>query len=169
MMDIEKVKEDLSICYLKAVAAINAIALEETRHDEDSIDVIIKKEISISGERFFSEVGVQLKATSSVSQYSETTTDISYKLKAKNYNDLCAKSNIPRMLALLILPEDSNDWVKWTLDELLIRGRMYWYSLYGESPTKNTATVTIKIPKTNIIDTVTIQEIIQKAGEEGKV
>lgn len=168
-MDIEKVKEDLSICYLKAVAAINAIALEEIRHDEDSIDAIIKKQIIISGEPFFSEVGVQLKATSSTSQYSETTTNISYKLKAKNYNDLCAKSNIPRMLALLILPEDSNEWVKWTVDELLIRGRMYWHSLYGKLPTKNTSTVTIKIPKANIIDTVTIQEIIQKAGEEGKV
>ena len=93
-MDIEKVKEDLSICYLKAVAAINAIALEENRHDEDSIDVILKKQICISGEPFFSEVGVQLKATSSVSQYSETITDISYKLKAKNYNDLCVKKGV---------------------------------------------------------------------------
>lgn len=42
-MDKEKIKEDLSICYLKTIAAVNGIALERIEHDEDSVDVIIKK------------------------------------------------------------------------------------------------------------------------------
>lgn len=68
-MDIEKVKEELSICYLNAIAAVNGIALEQIRHDEDSTDVILKKTVKLSdGTPFNSQIRVQLKSTSSPSQ-----------------------------------------------------------------------------------------------------
>ena len=43
-MDKEKIKEDLSICYLKTIAAVNGIALERIEHDEDSVDVVMQCE-----------------------------------------------------------------------------------------------------------------------------
>ncbi len=46
-MDIEKIKEDLSICYLKTIAAVRGIAVERIEHDEDSVDVVIKKVLNI--------------------------------------------------------------------------------------------------------------------------
>ncbi len=39
-MDIEKIKEDLSICYLKTIAAVRGIAVERIEHDEDSVDAV---------------------------------------------------------------------------------------------------------------------------------
>ena len=68
-MNIEKIKEDLSVCYLKTIAAVNGIALENITHDEDSVDVIIKKVIQMSSSRRFnSQISVQLKSTSSKNQ-----------------------------------------------------------------------------------------------------
>ena len=70
-MDIEKIKEDLSICYLKTIAAVRGIAVERIEHDEDSVDVVIKKVLNIDKNvSFNSQISVQLKATSSKSQYS---------------------------------------------------------------------------------------------------
>ena len=166
-MDIEKVKEDLSICYIKAISAINEIALEVHSHDEDSTDVELKRRVMINNRPFDSNVHVQLKATSSTSQYSEDDSSITYKLKAKNYNDLCTDSSTPRILALLVLPEV--DWVNCTLDELLLRGRMYWFSLYGKNQTINTSTVSVNIPKSNVLNDTSVIKLMQKAAEEGRL
>ncbi|MDD7382566.1 MAG: hypothetical protein PUG37_07335 [Bacillales bacterium] len=46
-MNIDNIKEELSICYLNTIAAINGIALEQFKHDEDSTDVILKKVINL--------------------------------------------------------------------------------------------------------------------------
>ena len=103
-MDIEKIKEDLSICYLKTIAAVRGITVERIEHDEDSVDVVIKKVLNIDKNvSFNSQISVQLKATSSKSQYGIGKQEISYKLKVKNYNDLCMPATMPSMLALLIL------------------------------------------------------------------
>ena len=77
-MDIEKIKEDLSICYLKTIAAVKGIAVERIEHDEDSVDVIIKKVLNTNKNiPFNSQISVQLKSTSSKSQYSISEQEIS--------------------------------------------------------------------------------------------
>lgn len=167
-MDIEKIKEDLSICYLKTIAAVRRIAVERIEHDEDSVDVVIKKVLNIDKNvSFNSQISVQLKATSSKSQYGIGKQEISYKLKVKNYNDLCMPATMPSMLALLILPEEMEEWTKWTPDELMIKGKMFWLSLQNQKVSDNKDNVTVKIPKENILNADTIENLIKKAAEEG--
>ncbi len=167
-MDIEKIKEDLSICYLKTIAAVKGIAVERIEHDEDSVDVIIKKVLNMDNNmQFNSQVSVQLKSTSSCSQYSINKDEISYKLKVKNYNDLCMPASMPSILALLILPEEEEEWTKWTPDELIIKGKMFWLSLQDKDVSDNKDNVTVKIPKANVLNASTIENLIKKAAEEG--
>lgn len=167
-MDIEKIKEDLSICYLKTIAAVKGIAVEQIEHDEDSVDVIIKKILNTDKNMpFNSQISVQLKSTSSKSQYSISEEGISYKLKVKNYNDLCMPASMPSILALLILPEEIEEWTKWTPDELIIKGKMFWLSLQDQEVSDNKDNVTVKIPKENILNADTIENLIKKAAEEG--
>ena len=167
-MDIEKIKEDLSICYLKTITAVKGIAVERIEHDEDSVDVIIKKVLNIDKNvPFNSQISVQLKSTSSKSQYSISKQEISYKLKVKNYNDLRMRASMPSILALLILPEEKEEWTKWTPDELIIKGKMFWLSLQDKEECDNKDNVTVKIPKENILNADTIESLIKKAAEEG--
>ena len=167
-MNIEKIKEDLSVCYLKTIAAVNGIALENITHDEDSVDVIIKKVIQMSSSRRFnSQISVQLKSTSSKSQYNIKENEIIYKLKVKNYNDLCIAATMPSMLALLILSEKEEEWINWATNELMINGKMYWLSLQSNKLTENNDSISIKIPKENILNNVTIEQLIEKAAKEG--
>lgn len=167
-MDIARIKEELSICYLKTIAAINGIALEPQLHDEDSIDVILKKTVMVSsGTSFISLISVQLKATSSTSQYSIGDNEITYKLKVKNYNDLCGSATTPVILALLILPDDASEWVAWDEEELILKGKMFWLSLRGQEKSENTDTVTVRIPLANRLSIDSIEGLLQTAAEEG--
>lgn len=166
-MDNEKIKEEMSMCYLQAVAAVNGISLERYHHDEDSTDVTLNKIILPGGMEYNSQIRVQLKSTSSKSQYTINENEITYKLKVKNYNDLCMPSVTPSMLALLILPENANEWLDWNIDELMLRGQMYWIGLQNNEKSDNESTISIKIPKDHILNDRTINDLIEKAAEEG--
>lgn len=84
-MNVQDFKEDLSISYLRAIAAQAKVTLDVNRRDGDSKDVDLRKQtVTDTGEPFVAEFSVQLKATSSKSMYSETTDSIKYQLPAKN-------------------------------------------------------------------------------------
>lgn len=167
-MDVEKIKEDLSICYLKAIAAVRGIALERIEHDEDSVDVFLKKIITLdNGLVFNSQISVQLKATSSSNLYSINEDIVSYQLKVKNYNNLCTPAAMPSILGLLILPAEQDDWVQWNEEELLLKGQMYWIGLMGREKSNNAYNITVKIPKENRLNGEALEYLLKKAAEEG--
>lgn len=65
-------KEDIHISYLSAVCASASISFDLQRHDNDSTDGIMKKLITLDdGTKYMSSLRIQLKCTSSVSQYTD--------------------------------------------------------------------------------------------------
>jgi hypothetical protein len=67
------------------------------------------------------------------------------------YNDLRDPAvGCPRILVLLVLPEDEMQWTEQTEEHLLLRHCAYWMSLKGTPPTMNTATVRVSISRTDI-------------------
>ncbi|MDO4804496.1 MAG: DUF4365 domain-containing protein [Lachnospiraceae bacterium] len=166
-MKESSIKEDLSIAYMSAICAAAGIAFDLQRHDDDSTDAIIKKLIVLSEARKCEvSLRVQLKATSSPSQYKEDNEKLTYVLKTKNYNDLRTASTTPIILAVLILPEDESDWLKWTKEELMIKGRMFWRNFQSSSETENKNTISVMIPKENYLNPDTLLKLLQKMAEE---
>lgn len=160
-------QEDIHISYITALCASADISYEKQIHDDDSTDGILKKRIILPNGGFFdSQLRIQLKSTSSPSQYSEDETMISYKLKAKNYNDLCTPSTTPIILGLLILPEDSGSWVQLRPEDLLIKGRMYWADFSSSIRTDNLSSVSVNIPKNNVVDQAFLLRTLEKIATE---
>ena len=160
-------KEDLSISYISALCAYGGIAYETVRHDDDSTDGTLRKRILLdNNHEFNAELRIQLKCTSSTSQYADKDDCLIYKLKAKNYNDLCLESTTPIKLGLLVLPEDEAAWLSWTPEELLIRGTMYWAEFSSLENTENLETVSVRIDKKNVINTDTLNEILKMIARE---
>lgn len=160
-------KEDIHISYLLSVCASANISLDLQRHDSDSTDGIIKKTIELdNGEKYMSSLRIQLKCTSSASQFTDKGNQIQYKLKVKNYNDLCTKCTTPIILGLLVLPENEKDWVKWSEKELLINGCMYWADFSTKLPSENKNSITVNIDKNNLINKDTLLEILRKIAKE---
>lgn len=159
-------KEDISMHYLGLLCAQSGIDFERTHHDDDGTDVILKKRFSNSDNQVYdTEIHFQLKATSSKSQYTETAKEIRYRLKAKNYNDLCIPSIVPLYLVVLILPEKQKEWISWDDEELLVHGRMYYYSLEDKKKTANEHEVTIIIDKTDRIDEAILSIMLRRANQ----
>lgn len=166
-MQITKRKEDISISYISALCAHAGIAYEITRHDADSTDGILKKTITLDGQRKYNaELRIQLKCTSSVSQYAEKDDAITYKLKVKNYNDLCLPATSPLILGLLVLPEKDEEWLSWSREELLLKGCMYWAEFSGEQESSNIGTVSVRIEKKNVLNTEMLLLILEKVARE---
>ena len=160
-------KEDVHISYLSAVCASASISFDLQRHDDDSTDGIVKKLITLDdGSKYMSSLRIQLKCTSSLSQYSDGEEILQYKLKVKNYNDLCTKCTTPIILGLLVLPEDEKTWIEWSETELLINGCMYWANFSNKLPSNNKNTVTVSIDKKNLINKDTLLEILKKIAKE---
>lgn len=169
-MNPQDFKEDLSISYLRAIAAQAGVTFELRRKDGDSKDVdLCKNVMTNSGDSFNAEFSVQLKATCSSSVYTENEDTIKYNLKVKNYNDLCKKGTKEIILCLLVLPDNSDEWVTQSANDLVLKRCMYWYSLKGNQESSNSSTVTIEIPKTNIMSVETMQEMICKIANGGTI
>lgn len=166
-MNEEIFKEDLSISYLRAVAAKAEIDFNLNRRDSESRDVNLSKVITFDNGEFNAELNVQLKATSSISQYKDTGDNIVYKLKAKNYNDLCRITTTPIIICLLILPENKEEWITQTTEDLTLKRCMYWCSLRGMPPTNNLNTCDITIPKANVINAETLDWLLNKIANNG--
>ena len=164
-MNPERRKENLQISYITALCAAIGASFELQRDDEDSTDGIIKKRIDIENMFFDASIRIQLKCTSSASQFTEYDDYISYKLKVKNYNDMCTPATIPIILGLLILPEDDNTWIKWSTEELLIKGCMYWADFSHCKKSDNKENITVKLQKNNVLNQQTIYSVLDKLAK----
>ena len=133
------IKERLSVGYVALVAARAGCMLQDVHVDRDSIDVTIRP---VSGEPVC--IDAQLKATSTADREDD---NLLFDLPIKNYNDL--RSHIvgnARILIVLDLHHDSEQWTSFEGESLVTRRLAYWTDLYGEPATTNLHTKRVRLP-----------------------
>jgi hypothetical protein len=92
-----------------------------------------------------------------------TATDVLYDLDVKNYDDLRDPSvGCPRILVLLVLPEEETQWTEQTEDHLLLRHAAYWLSLKGQGPTTNQKTVRVLLPRSSLFSVQALESLMSK-------
>ena len=69
-------------------------------------------------------------------------------------------------MGLLIIPESQDEWVRWTPEDLMIKGCMYWLSLANKEESINKGQVTVKISKSNVLNRETLHIILNKIARE---
>ncbi len=93
-----------------------------------------------------------------------TPSHLLYDMEVKAYDDLRdPEVGCPRVLVLLLLPEDESAWVEQTEDCLMLRKCAYWASLVGAGPTANAATIRVTIPRANIFSVAALNQLMDKA------
>jgi len=143
-------QEALSRAYLRAVAARAGILCGITEQDV-GIDAYLRDVSARDGQ--YQDTGpqldVQLKSTTRV-EFRDN--ELVYDLEVRAYNLLRESANAanPRLLVLLVLPEDEAEWVAQSPEGLILRRCAYWRSLRGAEPTTAHTTQRIAIPRTNI-------------------
>ena len=149
-------EEALSRAYVSAVAADAGYTLAEQDFDRDGVDVQVR-----AGGAMRPSLDIQLKATVQLSDGQDGA--FRYPLRRRNYDLLREQTLVPRILVVLDLPSDKDEWVRILPSKLVMKRCAYWVSLKGFPETQNSATVTVKIGKQNRFDTGCLRELMDRA------
>ena len=160
-------QEALSRAYVLAVAAQAGFSYS-THGNDYGIDLSLRA-MKIAKQRHVDagvQLDLQLKCTT---RASVGDTHVTYDLEVKTYDDLRdPESRTPRILVLLVLPEEETHWVSLSEEELILRHCAYWLSLYGRPPTTAISTVRITIPRTNVFSVPNLQAVFQRLSSGGE-
>ncbi len=149
-------KEALSRAYVHAIAFRAGYDTSKYKLDQDGVDL----RIQASG-FMRPALELQLKATTLLKP--PVGGLFRFPLKIRNYKLLRIETQTPRLLVVLNLPTDEDNWVTITEDELVLRRAAYWVNLRGFEEVSNQATVTVSIPKKNLFDIEGLQKLMEQS------
>jgi hypothetical protein len=145
------IESELSYAYLHAVASKAGMACKPgSRHeDNNGIDAIVTAWGPFLGGGYLTEIDIKIQLKATIQTPADDGTRLSYFLPGvSRYDDLRTETvEIARILVVLFLPTDSNEWLSHTADQLLLRRCAYWESLRGAPATTNATGETVKLPK----------------------
>lgn len=165
MLTDNDVKEHLALAYVYAVATRARCSFDQPRVDRDSVDVKLCLRNDGDPEALLRspELALQVKATT-VGCVPEG--NIPFFLKRKNHHDLVKRAQIPRLLVVVLLPENPNEWVELSESQLVLRRCGYWLSLAGHAPTTNETGETVYLPRGNVLDPPTLGRLMKQAARQ---
>jgi Domain of unknown function (DUF4365) len=112
--------------------------------DRDGCDLSIRSKRSP-----FPTLDFQVKCTHDGGSNAEHLT---FRLKVAHYEQLRAETIAPRFLAVLVVPRSPSNWLRQSRHKLSLRKCCYWLRTTGLPATQNASSVTLKIPRANILD-----------------
>lgn len=168
-MTLNEQKQQLSIAYVRAVAAAAGCKVTREEVDDDSVDVTLGRS-GPHGTVRSPRIEVQLKCTAGPTWEED---GLRFRLPLKNYDDLRADGYmIPRILVVLVVPGSATDWLVHSTDYLGIRHCGYWLSLLGmeaytggSSDTK----VAVKLPQHQQFTTANLLAMFHRIGAGGRL
>lgn len=162
-MQITHRMEQFSSAYVRAIASVVGCVISKPEYDEDSVDFSLSRR-GKHGYIYSPNVDVQLKCSYSVPVENG---HIKFPLSIKNYNELRSVNvSNPRILILVIIPRDIDQWLDHNEQRLVLHHCGYWTTLRGLPETNNTTSVTIDIPQNQTFSTFALKTIMDKVGNE---
>jgi hypothetical protein len=159
-MTPEQQLEQFSFAYVRAVAATAGVNVYRPEVDADSVDLGFAVR-SIRGEPQSPRVEAQVKAAT---QPDLTPELIRFPLKVKNYNDLCGDHYVPRVLVVVLVPPNVEDWLQQSEDQLALRRCGYWMSLADRDVSGNVSSVTVPLPRSQVFSTSALRQLLGMGG-----
>ncbi|MCK4593437.1 DUF4365 domain-containing protein [bacterium] len=160
-MHITTQKEQFSYAYIRAVATVAGISITRPDVDDDKVDLLLKR-TGGNGKLKSPQFDVQVKCTHTISPDDE---EFKYEMDVNDYNYLINQFMYPRIVIIVIVPEDVNDWLEQSNNELVLRHCGYWLSLEGKKRSNNLRTLTLEIPKINIFTVDTLINLMDKVAQ----
>lgn len=147
-MHLTHQQEEFSRAFVHAVVSAAGFKVQPgATPDDESVDLTIASQ-AVGGRLRSPRLDVQLKC-----HMGPVSGDpFSFPLKLKNYEDLSPPVTeflVPRVLILVLVPEDVSAWATHTPESLILQHCAYWVCLHGWPPTSNETSVTIHIPRAN--------------------
>ena len=163
-MDLNAQKEQFSVAYVRAVAAVAGYNTGRLDVDDDSVDLTLA-ERGGRGTIRSPRLDLQLKCTEQAVLRPDR---LAFELGLKNYDDLRPTDlATPRILVVVLVPADVDEWLDHSEQQLALRRCGYWVSLRGRSETPNAASVTIDIPRHQVFTPQAVTNLMATVGNGG--
>jgi Domain of unknown function (DUF4365) len=151
-------QEALSRAYVAAIAAMAGYVTYVPDLDRDSVDIGFK-----AGGAMRPNLHAQLKATINLRK---SGSDFAFSLNKKNYDDLRAATQVPRILVVLRMPRKQAAWLDVSVSRLIMRRCAYWVSLSGlPDLAVGQLSKTITIPGSNLFDCESLKTLMDKSRQ----
>jgi Domain of unknown function (DUF4365) len=161
--DSADLQSQFSMAYVQAVASTAGyfIQVSDRGLDKDGIDGTVLKRGKF-GMTASPRLDLQVKSH----QGRAHTDPIRYDLDVKSYNDLRAAGyQVPRILVLVLVPDDVSEWIKHSEEEMALRRCAYWLSLLSAPDTTNISTIRIEIPRAQTFEAKSLKELMRSVAE----
>ena len=157
-MSAENWQECFGDAFIQALAGAAGCATSVRRPDDDSIDWTLSCRLPTRP-----KIDLQVKTWTGDDG---TGANLSYPLKVKNYNDLIiANVSDPRILVVVTVSKIRSEWLACTANQFVLAKSAYWISLLGHKLSDNSSSVTVKIPRTNLITADKLQSLMILADQ----
>ena len=154
-------QESLSRAYIQAIASrcgLNCSFREFDYGIDVTLHLIQRRENRYVETGF--NLDIQAKSTIGATL---TDNEVLYEMEVKTYDDLRDPNvGTPRILVLLVQPENETEWTGMTESELMLRRCAYWRSLRGAEPTPNSSSIRVSIPRANLFSVEALQGIMER-------
>jgi hypothetical protein len=168
-MTPQDIEAELSYAYLHAVAAKAAVACQYCSRTFDSTGVDAQlKVVRDFGPGALTELTVEVQLKATIRQPGERLNRLAYFLAdIGRYNRLRAETIVPpRVLVVLFLPEDAEEWLRHTDEQLVLKRCAYWVSLKGAPESANDSGQTIYIPRDQVFSPEGLTSMLARLAQE---
>jgi Domain of unknown function (DUF4365) len=149
--------------FLLAVAALAGCDIALRRPDFDGIDWTVSCKLFSRRPK----IDIQMKTWTGDDGSGD---QIHYPLKRKNYAGLILEDPcVPRLLVLVTVPKDPEEWIALSTEQLILRHCSYWVSLAGSQPSDNHTTVTVYLPRTNVLTVPALLDLMKRVNDRGSL
>ena len=156
LLTIPDQEEAMSRAYTHAVAAGAGYVTADYSLDRDGVDLRIQ-----AGGLMRPALELQLKATINLGMAYDGVHH--FPLAIRNYDLLRIETQTPRLLVVLDLPREQDQWMMVTADELVLRRKAYWLNLRGYEETPNQESVTVNIPVANVFNVDNLHSLMEQS------
>jgi|SRR5947209_17122117 len=141
--------EAYSRAYAHAVAAAAGVAIGSITPDINGLDIHFLS--PDDGDDAGSSSHVQLKSTGdTLADSTEEANCKVYRLRVVDYDRLRKPTRVPRLLVVLEVPRDAEDWLHCDREFLRMNASARWVSLRDAGPTDYANKVPIRLPIANV-------------------
>src|SRR5260370_34491263 len=145
MMSRNDRQEALCRAYVQGIAAVAGVGTSVPTPDY-GIDMSLRL-IGRLGERLDDDgvqIDLQLRSTTRALVSAD---HVRYDLDVETHEFLRSIRPVPRILVVLILPEEDERWLSQSAEEMTLRRCALWYSLRGADPVAASSSIRLAIPR----------------------
>jgi hypothetical protein len=164
-MDENEQKQQLSIAYLHALASAAGFACQATAVDNDSVDrtLVARGWLHDKAVLRSPKIDVQLKSVTR-EHLRDHETALTFRLNRKNYDELRHRAQVPRLLVVLILPRQPDQWIDQNHERMISRYAAYYVSLAGMADAPQRGKVPVELPRSNLLSVDALRRLMEQAS-----